>query len=103
MLFYLIYIGVPVALYLVLCLLPRGVIGWLLYAVAALAVFFVWLNYRGMSDPWGQMLAGFLAVGIALAIIPRLLRDLLNPGGHLLLVVGLPAVVLGLAWWFVIA
>ncbi|MDZ7907456.1 MAG: hypothetical protein U5N10_03995 [Gemmobacter sp.] len=83
-----VFAGLPLALYLLLCLLPArfAQIG---LALGLLAVVALGVSYTLSGDPWGQVLAVLLAVALLLAVLAQVLRPWAG-GRWPLLVLGLP-------------
>lgn len=96
--FYLIYFGLPVALYIGLCLLPAGRIGWVLTAFAGLGASALFVFSQSADDSWGKMLASLFGLAVVMAILPRLIRHHMGFYLYLVVVAGLLAAAFGLCY-----
>lgn len=93
-----VFAGVPVAVYLVLCLLPRGRAVWIGFALALAAMVALYLRSALAHDPWGEVLALFAGSAVALAGFAQTARHLLPGWAYAVLVPGLLLTAGGLAF-----
>lgn len=88
--------GPPVALYLLLCLLPRGLAFWGGCFLALLAMGVLYLRSLGADSTSGLVLAMALGGAVALAGLAQTLRQVLRTRLYPVVVIGLLLAVMGL-------